>query len=232
MNRTAYGRLGDSNSCRRSHTWLLWIAVIAFATLGCREQRASIPSTKSETQAPAKSSPTRLIGVRPVAAIWWEHGGNAPPTGTAQLRKLIVGIWSDGTVVWSADRHFGGPPYTRGQIAVDKVGFLADRLNATGFFNLTRQVNFGPDASHTVIAAQMNGVSHWIGSWHDPSDPGIVVTERGLQSAADGPGDPPSASYKHFLKVWEDARTVLESSVPNSSVVTPSVDESVYTLGH
>jgi hypothetical protein len=217
----------DMNLCNASGI-ASRIAVIAFATLGCCSER----STDSSAPPRAKFSTTQPVGVGPVAAIWYEDSGfPLPMTKPAEPHHLIVGIWSDGTVAWSADRRFGGSPYTRGQIAVDKVGIIVDRLDATGFFDLTRQVNFGPDSSYTVVAAHARGANQWVGSWHDPSTPGIIVTERGRQSAAYGPGDPPSAAYKHFLQVWADTRTAIESSIPPDGVVTTSVDSSVYKLG-
>jgi len=120
----------------------------------------------------------------------------------------------------------------RGHIPVSKVDALVERLNGTGFFELKRQANFGPDASYTVIAAQAaHGKHQWVGSWHDPSTPGVVATERGLQSSADRAVDPPSKEYRNFLKVWADARAVIENAIPTEGATTRSVDETIYGLG-
>ena len=144
-------------------------------------------------------------------------------------QPLIVGVWSDGTIIWSSDRRRGGPPYSKGKIEIGRVEKLADDLNGTGFFDLKRQVNFGPDAAHTVIAAQARGARQWVGSWHDPAIPGVVVTEQGI--VIQGTASSASPQYTHFLKVWADARAVVEGVIPATGDRTASVDAAVYKLG-
>jgi hypothetical protein len=205
--------------------WAFLFALIAFTSTDC-DKRPLGPDAEIRP----RFSATQPIGVGPVAAIWFEDGGSAPRANYLR-HKLIAGIWSDGTVVWSGDRRFGGPPYLRGRIAVEKVGAIADRLNSAGFFDLTRQVNFGPDSSYTVIAAQARVVRQWVGSWHDPAVAGIVVGEHGLRSVSDGGDDPPSPAYRHFLKLWAEARAIIEGAIPYDGVATPAVDEAIYRLG-
>jgi len=198
------------------------LATFAFVISGCRDPspNPSLPTVGA----------TQTDGEGAVAGIWWENSVPTPVNPPAH--QLIVGVWQDGTVIWSSDRQFGGPPYMRGHIPVSKVDALVERLNGTGFFELKRQANFGPDASYTVIAAQAaHGKHQWVGSWHEPSSPGVIVTERGIQSSIDAASESPSKEYQQFLKVWADARAAIENAIPAEGATTRSVDETIYKLG-
>jgi hypothetical protein len=131
-------------------------------------------------EAAAKKASSAKAKATPVAAVWYEISYPAPDV--KETEKLIAGLWSDGTVVWSDNRDTGGKPYHTARISDDDVNKLLSDLSTAGLFEKLDQVHFGPDASHTVIAAKIGGKTQWLGSWHEPARPGMVATEAGLMA--------------------------------------------------
>lgn len=107
-------------------------------------------TTASSTTQPVATAPAATT--RPVAAVWYHSSG--PPIPNPEPRRLIVGVWGDGRVVWSDDRMTGGKPYRTARIERQRVEQLAADLDAAEFFAEQRKVNFGPDASYTVLAGE------------------------------------------------------------------------------
>ena len=186
--------------------------------------------------APA-SQPTTAPASPPVAAVWYEPSGTRvlAPGEPLEIHRLIVGIWSDGTVVWSDDRRTGGKPYWIGRIPAELVEKLAASLKTVGFFEPTKVSGFGPDASITVIAAQVGDQRQRMGSWHDPptTRPRAVFSEHGISAVP--PGEPrpkPSADYQRFVEVWAESRRLIESVVPErSGQPLDTLDEKIFRLG-
>ena len=186
----------------------------------------------------AAASPTTAPATRPVAAVWYQRSGMTilAPGEKFEPHSLVVGVWGDGTVVWSDDRRTGGKPYWIGRIAPELVGKLLTSLQTVGFFEPPKVSGFGPDASITVIAAQTDQKRQWMGSWHDPptTRPRAVFSEHGISAVA--PGEPrpkPSAEYQRFLEVWAESRRLIESVVPEKSgqpLQTP-LDEQTFRAG-
>ena len=173
----------------------------------------------------------------PVAAVWYEQSGMTIPRPGEKFEphRLIVGVWSDGTVVWSDNRRKGGNPYWAGRIPPDLVARLLASLETVGFFDPSKISGFGPDASITVIAAQADQKRQWMGSWHDPptTRPRAVFSEHGISAVA--PGEPrpkPSADYQRFLETWAESRRLIESVVPEKSGrPLETLDERVFKTG-
>lgn len=192
--------------------------ILLLATCGFADAATTEPATRAAPQ--------------PVAAIWYER--SHPKTGETDARTLIVGVWSDGTVVWSDDRATGGKPYRVGRVDPRRIERLLSDLKPAGFFREKRTVNFGPDASYTVLAAQHGEDRQWIGSWHEPAREGgkSVVTERGIVSVQPGEKPPePSPEYQQFLKTWSDARRLVEGVVPAQGELLEALDARVFELG-
>jgi hypothetical protein len=186
--------------------------------------------------APA-SQPATAPSPAPVAAVWYEPSGTrvVAPGEPLEIHRLIVGVWSDGTVVWSDNRRTGGKPYWTGRIPRELVEKLLASLTTVSFFEPSKISGFGPDASITVIAAQAGDRRQWMGSWHDPptTRPRAIFSEHGISAAA--PGEPrpkPSADYQRFIEVWAESRRLIESVVPErSGQPIETVDEKVFRVG-
>ena len=196
----------------------------------------TVLSAQGFAAAPA-SQPTTAPAVVPVAGVWYEPSGMRilAPGEPLEIHRLIVGVWSDGTVVWSDNRRTGGKPYWTGRIPRELVDKLLASLATVGFFEPTKISGFGPDATITVIAAQAGERRQWMGSWHDPptTRPRAVFSEHGISAVE--PGEPrpkPSADYQRFTEVWAESRRLIESVVPEKSGrPIETVDEKIYDVG-
>jgi hypothetical protein len=205
-----------------SASLLVWL--VAQAT-----QPAAVAATRPATTTTASA---KAPATRPVAAVWYEM--SYPPPGETEPRRLIVGVWADGTVVWSDNRRTGGAPYRAGQIDRPRVGQLLRELKQAGFFAETRHVDFGPDASYTVLAASDGTDAQWLGSWHEPApaNANVVVTEQGIGVVEPGrPRPEPSPEYKRFLNTWAAARKAIEATVPREGRAVERVDPRTFELG-
>ena len=196
----------------------------------------TVLSAQGFAAAPA-SQPATALAVAPVAGVWYEPSGMRilAPGEPLEIHRLIVGVWSDGTVVWSDNRRTGGKPYWTGRIPRELVEKLVASLTTVGFFEPTKISGFGPDATITVIAAQAGERRQWMGSWHDPptTRPRLIVNEHGISAVE--PGEPrpkPSADYQRFTEVWAESRRLIESVVPEKSGrPIETVDEKIYDVG-
>ena len=209
--------------CRHS----LWI--LALLAIGCARPVNAPQAANMAADRPS----TRPAPPSPVAAIWYDEISKGPPR-TREAQRLIVGIWSDGSVVWSNDRESGGKPYLHAKIDPTRVDRLLNGLDAAGFFGKLRQVNFGPDSTYTVIAGVRGANRQWLGSWHDPArdGPNVGVTEHGLEVIFPGqPRPTPSPEYQHFLDVWAASRKLIEGAVPTDGSPVDAPDSEIYLLG-
>ncbi len=112
---------------------------------------------------------------------------------------------------------------------------LERALAAAELFAFPKDRNFcGPDASITVVAAEVEGQRQRLASWHEPprDNPLIVIDQRGIYSIKPGEARPqPSPEYARFLNVWSESRRAIESVVPNEGEPVTRLDESVFKLG-
>ena len=146
-------------------TLLLTLFGLSFCAVSAQPP-ATLPNLESQ---PGQMATTQPIKPIPVAAIWYERGY---PFHEQPSKFLIVGIWSDGTVIWSDDRAPGGGSHFRTNVGVERVEKLLHDLASVQFFSPSiRQVNFGPDSSYTVVAARA-------GNQHQGSDPGMTHRRR------------------------------------------------------
>ena len=189
----------------RSHAIMMLAGVLTACCSRAPVSAADIPATQPTTA--------------PVAAVWFEqpHARPAAAGDRREPRRLIVGVWANGTVIWSDNRATGGAPYYIGRIPDATIAKLLASLDEVGLFDVSRDVWFGPDASYTVIAAEADGKRKWLGSWHDPptTRPLRLIDQRGISSLA--PAEPrpkPSPEYARFLEVWAESRRLIESVVP------------------
>jgi hypothetical protein len=210
-----------------------WLFIVA--AIGCCR-------TSAAADAPAPSPATTRPTNAPVAAVWFDAGYPPPLKPGEKLedmeyRKLVVGVWSDGTVIWSDNRRTGGKPYHIGRIPNELVAKLLASLKTVGLFDVPDAPRFGPDSSYTVIAAQTDdGKRIWLGSWHDPptTRPLVVVSEQGMGVIAPAqPRGKPSPAYAHFLEVWAESRRLIESVVPEAQgrPMNEKLENTVFDVG-
>jgi hypothetical protein len=175
---------------------------------------------------------TNRATTRPVVAVTYEH--SYPPPGTVEPRRLIIAIYANGELRWSDDQRNGGAPYRAARVAPARVARLLDDLEAIGFFTdpdvERHQVNYGPDASYTVLAAERGEARQRLASWHDPVPTGFTyITEQGITTIQPGqPAPQPSKSYKRFTQVWGEARRLIYDVLPQSE---DPVDPRVFDVG-
>jgi hypothetical protein len=202
---------------------LLLVAVLTLVSCQGRPvvsepSSAAIPSMQAaESTTNGTTGPTTrardVAGTDRVAAIS-VHGGRFSKF------RLIIGVWADGTVIWSNDRQRGGKPYFRGNVVAARLQQLLTDLEAAGFFEPnTRTSYYGPDSSYHVIEARIGRKYQALESWHEgPStQPDLVVTDRGISIIQ--PGQPrPQASpeYQSFISTWARARESIWAIVPAS----------------
>ena len=193
---------------------------------------ASLIAAAPERTATTTTAPSAAATSRPVVAITYEHG--YPPPGMTEPRRLIIAIYADGELRWSDDQRIGGAPYRSARVTPARVTRLLDDLHAIGFFTdpdvERHQVNFGPDASYTVLAAERGDAKQRLASWHDPAPGGFtLVTEQGITTIKSGQPEPePSKSYKQFTQVWAEARRLIYDVLPRSEGL---VDPRVFDVG-
>ena len=178
------------------------LMLLLASTLAC----AAEPTTGTTTRpvpAPATTRPAV-----PVAGIWTETGMPIPGRRDDEPRKLIVGVWSDGTIVWSTAG--AGKPYRTARLEPAAVDKLVKDLDAIHFFD-DAEVNhhrtrYPPDAGHTVMAAESGDKRQRLALWRDP------------------PKD-------RFGEVWTQARQRIEALKPaDGKPLEAEIDPRVFQL--
>jgi hypothetical protein len=136
-------------------------------------------------------------------------------------RALIMGLWADGRLLWSADPLFGGPPFQETRLDGDR---LAGMLNSFGrLFDRWEGplIEYHPEgASHIELVCTAGGHDRRLASWHEAFErnPALVVTDRGVEDL-DGrerarvwaEADP---DYRRFRLLWGDVRALMRGIVP------------------
>jgi hypothetical protein len=175
----------------------------------------NVPAARPATQ--ATTHPALAERARPVAALW--HAvGYPPPDYKGPMRGLIIGVWSDGTIVWSDNRKTGGPPYLTAAVAPERVQKLLTDLADAGFFDETYENYYPPDASHTVLAADSGTRRKRLATWMD-----LV---RPATAAGDKPEPRPHEA--HFEQVWTPSRRLIEQVVPSKGQPVETIDEAIF----
>ena len=151
----------------------------------------------------------------PVAAVTFII--SYPRPGEELPRRLITGVWSDGTVITSTNRQTGGPPYTARKVDPAKIKKLAADLDALKFFTdeeLNKQPNrYPPDASYTAVAATFAEKRQRLALWRAPTTQ--------------------PAEADRFVQVFMKARALInqlgEASDKGEAVET--IDEKIFDVG-
>ena len=142
--------------------------------------------------------------------------------------RLIIGIWGDGTIVWSEDKVQGGAPYYTAQLNPKDVAAVLNKIDNMGAFEVPglEVGHYGFDAIYTTILVRTNGKQLWMASWHDLGESGgnWVGTDHGLEVLGDRKRLPvlakQSAEYLHFRLTWLELRLLAENLIPNDGKKT------------
>ena len=143
---------------------------------------------------------------------------------------LIVGIWLDGTVVWSERPIRGGPPYWTGNIGPDNVNNLFLRISGVDFFDvkLAFDIHCGPGDWFTGLSVNGGNRSRYLQSRHEivELDDNLVETSRGVRRLDGRTREEISArwdkDYKKFRSIWTKTRNLITDVVPKTGKQVPS----------
>jgi hypothetical protein len=158
-----------------------------------------LPSCSSSTDAPL------------TACIYTSGGG--------QPSKLILALWSDGRVAWSADDINGGPPLKCAKLKPAQLTALMRQLDAA-FDPALKRRYAGDDAATTTIALRRGSAYEKLESWHEliEQNPRLMATARGISSLDAGTSAEvmmnQPAEYQQFRKTWSTLRTAIAESLP------------------
>ncbi len=215
----------------RSHhkCWAMLILVMLLP--GCQHDTDSACPTVSPGMVAVDGYP-----MRPVIALYTERTDNTILTGAVDVVALM---WSDGTVLWSADSLHGGPPYFRGHIGSHGVSALLSRLEkgiSPVFEQFEMTVRLDPHARQ-VIGLCFSG--KWICKRSDhvlaESRGDAVVTERGTVLLLEGEqADQWSAEfsepYRAFRRDWAFVWTNVVQSLPDPDLANPTTGISAHAV--
>ncbi len=145
---------------------------------------------------------------------------------------LILGLWTDGRLVWSEDPVFGGPPFLEAQVEPER---LPEILH--GFARLFDRwpgetLDYRPSgASHVELVCTVGGRDRRLSSWHESFErnPEMIVTEAGVERLDQrrrqdvlAAADP---DYRRFRVLWKDVRYLMHGMIPAD--VVPSTDQPI-----
>jgi hypothetical protein len=161
---------------------------------------------------------------RPIAAFYFRDSREDPRKAVS----VVWAIWEDGTMIWSSDSMYGGPPYSKGII---KSSDLEEGLRALkGVFESDkRAAHVGVDSKYHVLVAT-NGMKclHLV-SWHEvfEENPNLVATDSGIEpltgrSRAEVLKEQ-SDEYRAFRSLWETVRGKLGELAPNEGTTVESL---------
>ena len=149
----------------------------------------------------------------PVAAVTYII--SYPRPGETLTNRLITGVWSDGTVVTSAYRETGGPPYTSRKVDAEKIKQLAADLDALKFFTdeeLKKQPNrYPPDASYTAVAAAFADKHQRLALWRAPTTQ--------------------PADADRFVQIFVKARALIDKLGEAKGEPVEKIDERIFDVG-
>ena len=167
---------------------LLGVLIVGSMTFGC-----VTPSARCRG----------VTEARDVFAVFSEDGGLM----ASEAPLLILALWSDGTMVWSADQSRGGPPYRTGNVGPAAFSELAKyvlRNDALGDSRLRR--SWAPwDAPFTTILIRSGGRELRMRSDHDLN--GLSPEESGSHEM--------SEDYRAFRVFWDDVRREALALIPD-----------------
>jgi hypothetical protein len=187
---------------------IIALCLFAAAAWGC--------ASAATTQPASQPAPAADAAAQPVVSLHLEIG--YPPPGVTELKQLIAGFWSDGTVVWTTntDRTHAGRPYRTAKIDPAEVEKLLKELDAIGVFDdpeLTKPRPMPVDAGQRVMAARLGQKQQRISTWREPA-------------AAAGTTQPAD----RFGQVWTQARKLIEQRVPKEGEPIEKIDQRIFDI--
>jgi len=149
----------------------------------------------------------------------------------ADGRVLILGLWADGRLRWSADPILGGPPYQEHHLDRERLnsalhcfGQLFDRWPGEVLEYRTEEVG------HVELVCLVGGEDRRLVSWHESRElnSAVLVTEHGVERLDARPRHEVLAAcdpeYRRFRVLWDDVRRLMRALAPADAplVVEPA----------
>jgi len=162
---------------------------------------------------------SRPISMAPAAITIYTEDRERQSAGAT---RLLVGVWSDGLIIWSHNRHDGGPPYWSSSISPARFTSLMSELERDGVFKNKHLAGmyYGPDSKFTVIVVKNGKHRLQMQSWHELYEDRLdaVATAAGLEplggrSRADVLKHQP-VYYQQYRATWTRIRTLVQGLVP------------------
>lgn len=194
---------------------LLLLPVLAACSSTNNWPVAPEPQAERASDAPADTAePSEVLGVEELPLVCAVRNG-------ADGRSLLLGLWEDGRLVWSADPVFGGAPYREAQLDPMRVDGVL-RCFALLFDRWDGEVleQHPPGAEHVELICSVGGQDRRMASWHEQfeADEGLVVTQDGVL-LLDGRSREEvlaasTSDYLRFRVLWNDVRRVMAGLAP------------------
>ncbi len=141
--------------------------------------------------------------------------------------KLVVAVWTDGTIVWSENRIVGGAPHLLGKIEPTSCSKLLERLDRDGYFDneTLSHAQFGPDSEFTSVLIKNKNQKLDMRSWHELYESsGKIVCTSGSAEALVGKRLASLAEdekeYVHYRLAWAELRLMINQLIPSNGKST------------
>jgi len=139
---------------------------------------------------------------RDVFAVYTEDWGFTPGRDPA----LVVALWPDGYVVWSADRIRGGKPYHAARISPDTLSKFVARIQCEGRFRDETLVRSWAPWESELTTVRLSHSEHAITlrSAHE-LDPNHATAPGKLRR-----------QYEEFRSLWDEIRSWGDGFIPST----------------
>lgn len=211
--------------------WLVIAAAIIVCGVACRPHGAR-DTTQSTSNRPMSTVPMPVLAgesLRPVFAVYKERSSEkAMVHGINDDIVVILALYRDGRLIYSAQSNDGGPPYGETKVGEDVIMRFVSDLDELGCFSkrVFQMSSLGPDSAVTTIACQVDERAFIMRSWHEhfESDERLVVTDHGVEPLGSRSraevlqGSTPD--YQEFRRAWDALRRVATSLLPKARQAT------------
>lgn len=163
------------------------------------------------TTAPSTQPATTQAAPVPIIAV--SHQQTYPAVGATETDRLGVGIWSDGTILWSTNEKGFGKPYQKSKVEPAQIEKIISDLAAGEFFTDDKEIlksnTYPPDAGIYVIAVQTEQKTQRLVSWRNP----------------------PVGSNVKYKEIFTNAEKMIRAAVPKNGEAAEEIDRRVFRMG-
>lgn len=199
---------------------LLLLSILA----GCASPSSSAPFQAQ----PAAPAPARALAGSTIPDLVQD---DEPPLVAAVRngtdgRLLIMGLWGDGRMVWSADPVFGGRPYFEVKLHGERLYGVLHSFRRLFARWTGSALEYHPEgASHVELICTVGGADRRLASWHESFETNseLAMSQLGVLRLGGRSRDDvlagASPDYRRFRILWDDIRRLMRTlEVGNPSV--------------